>query len=186
MLNGFKLIFVILTTMKHLLTLKDQDVFPDAESMDSTGWFKRNAARAIVSGEKGQIYLLKMSTYNYHKLPGGGVEQGETLEDAVYRELLEEIGCPAEVVKELGEIIEYRSEEKTEQHSYCYTAKQTGPLRDTALEASEIEEGAETIVAQNLDEAIKLLEDDKPTSYQGHFIRLRDLRFLNEAKSLLQ
>jgi len=171
--------------MKHLLTLKDKNVFNGAQNMPSNGWFNRSAARAVVLGDNGEVYLLKMSTYNYHKLPGGGVDENEALHEAVYRELLEEIGCPAQIEKEVGEIIEYRNNEKMEQHSYCYTAKQTGPLRDTALEAGEIEEGAETIVAKNIDEAIKLLEEDKPTNYEGHFIRLRDLRFLREAKSVI-
>lgn len=172
--------------MKHLLTLKDSDVFDSARNQLSEEWRTRKAARACVFGDKGEIYLLRMSTYHYHKLPGGGVDEGESLEDAVYRELLEEIGCHAKVEKELGEIIEYRNAEKQVQYSYCYIAKKTGPLISTALEESEIEEGAETVIAKNIDDAIRLLKNDVPTSYEGHFIRLRDLRFLREAKSVMQ
>lgn len=172
--------------MKHLLTLKDSDVFEKGQNLPPDGWRTRKAARACVFGKNGEVYLLKMSTYHYHKLPGGGVDEGETLEEAVYRELLEEIGCPAKVEKELGEIVEYRNDEKQVQYSYCYIAKQSGPLESTALEESEIEEGAETVIAKSIDEAIRLLESDVPTSYEGHFIRLRDLRFLREAKTAAQ
>lgn len=171
-------------SMKHLLTLKDEDVFNGAHNLPSDGWFSRSAARAVVLGDSGEVYLLKMSAHNYHKLPGGGVNKNEPLHEALYRELLEEIGCPARIETEVGEIIEHRNDHKMEQHSYCYTANQTGPLRDTALEADEKDKGAETVVAGDIDEAIKLLEADKPTSYEGHFIRLRDLRFLREAKSV--
>jgi ADP-ribose pyrophosphatase YjhB (NUDIX family) len=170
--------------MRHLLTLKDEDLFTDAKNRMPEGWFKRTAARAVLFSEIGEVYLLKMSTRHYHKLPGGGVNEGESLETALSRELLEEIGCSAAIKGELGEIIEYRNREEMEQHSYCYIAKQSGPIGDTALEDGEVDDGAETVVAKNIDEAIMLLENDKPTNYEGHFIRQRDLRFLREAKRL--
>ena len=114
--------------MKRLLTLTDETVFENAVSLWHDGWIKRDAARAVVFSQRDEVYLLKMSTYSYHKLPGGGVDQGESFEEALYRELLEEIGCPAKIEHELGEIVEYRNDEQLEQHSFCYTAKQTGPL----------------------------------------------------------
>ncbi|HET6746943.1 MAG TPA: NUDIX domain-containing protein [Candidatus Saccharimonadales bacterium] len=169
--------------MKQLLTLRDEDVFTDAKNLTPDGWFTRNAARAVLFSDTGEVYLLKMSARHYHKLPGGGVNEGEPREDALYRELLEEVGCPATIESELGEIVEYRNGMQMEQHSYCYIARQSAPLGETALEEGELEEGAETVVAKNIDEAIALLENDEPTNYGGHFIRQRDLCFLREAKA---
>lgn len=171
--------------MQHLLTLTDKDVFKDTANLPVENWFKRTAARAIIFGDNGEVYLLHMSKNNYHKLPGGGVDEGESLENTVERESLEEIGCPIAIGEELGEVIEYRNDEKMEQHSFCFIARQAGPVGDTALEEGEIEIGAQTVIAKDIDEAIKLLENDRPASYEGHFIRLRDLRFLHEAKALM-
>ena len=171
--------------MKMLQIIRDSNVFNGSENLSSEDWFKRQAARAVLFDKDGRVYLLKMSTYNYHKLPGGGVNNGESFEDAVRRELLEEVGCPADVSTELGEIVEYRNDEKMEQHSYCYIAHQSGNLIETALEESESEEGAETVSAHTIDEAIKFLENDQPTNYEGHFIQMRDLRFLREARSVI-
>lgn len=170
--------------MNRLLTLTDKDIFESPAQFDGE-WYLRQAARAVVFGEHGEVYLLKMSARNYHKLPGGGIDDGEATEDALQRELFEEIGCPAKIGIEVGEIVEFRSNEAMRQTSYCYVAEQTGPLRDTALEAGEIEDGAETIVATTIDEAIALLEADKPNNYDGKFIQQRDLAFLRAAKALL-
>ena len=172
--------------MKHLKTLSDEDIFDNSKNLPTDDWFVRTAARAVVYNKNNEIYLLKMSKNNYHKLPGGGVENGESLKEAVCRELLEEIGYPVEVENKLGEVAEYRNDERMEQHSYCFIARQSGPLTQTALEDSEIEEGAETVIVNNIDEAIHKLESDKPTNYEGHFIRQRDLQFLHEAKRIVQ
>ena len=171
--------------MKIIQIIRDSNVFDGSENLPSDDWYKRQASRAVLFDQDGRVYLLKMSTYNYHKLPGGGVDEGESLEDAVRRELLEEVGCPADISSELGEIVEYRNDDKMEQHSYCYVAHQSGDLVETALEESEIEEGAKTVIANNIDEAINLLENDQPTNYEGHFIQMRDLRFLREARSVI-
>ncbi len=172
--------------MKILVVIRDSDVFDGANNLDNEGWRVRYAARAVVFGENNCVYLLKMATQGYHKLPGGGVNEGESLEDAVYRELLEEIGCPAKISSEVGEIIEYRNNEKMEQYSYCFIAHQSGQLTDPSLEEREIIDGAEMVIATSIDEAIDLLENDDPTHYGGNFIRMRDLRFLREAASLVR
>jgi ADP-ribose pyrophosphatase YjhB (NUDIX family) len=46
--------------------------------------------RALVMDEKGRILLVKHSYVHGWQLPGGGVEPGETIRDALARELREE------------------------------------------------------------------------------------------------
>jgi len=48
------------------------------------------------------------------------------------------------------------------------------------LEESEIDEGFQ-LVWLSLNNAIRKLEKDKPTNYEGEFIRKRDLVFLKKA-----
>ena len=56
------------------------------------------AVRAIIENEKVQILLIRRSHSNYGNgfwcLPGGKVDAGETVEESLDREILEEIGIP--------------------------------------------------------------------------------------------
>ena len=53
--------------------------------------FRRPSARAILIRD-GRIAMVHSLKYDYYKFPGGGIEAGETPEQAVIRETLEEAG----------------------------------------------------------------------------------------------
>ena len=58
----------------------------------------------------------------YYTFPGGGLEEGETLEEGTIREIKEEFGIDVEVVKEL-----YKMEsERFNQKEYFYLCKYIG------------------------------------------------------------
>lgn len=62
-----------------------------AEGLPESGSvFRRRAARGIAA-EQGMLLLIHTDAGDY-KFPGGGVEPGETLEQALAREMLEETG----------------------------------------------------------------------------------------------
>jgi len=170
--------------MKKVLTIQEQDINPEATKVDASKFRKREAARAVVSDSDGKVALLRVGLYDYHKLPGGGVDEGEDVPTALERELLEEIGCKAEVTGEVGEIIEYRDQFEMVQSSYCFTANQVGEKREPDFTEKELKEEFSIVWVDGIDEAITLLQYDEPTNYEGKFIKIRDLALLNTAKEL--
>ena len=170
--------------MKNILVIKEQDFIPESPVVDTSMFKKRGAARAVLLDSNNQVYLINVSLHGYHKLPGGGIDEGESVIQALERELLEEVGCKAEIVAELGTVIEYRNYEDNglEQTSYCYLAKQTGDQVASALEDGELAEGMFEVKAKDIDDAIALLTSDKPDNLEGKFIQKRDLAFLVAAK----
>lgn len=171
--------------MKLLTTLRESDIFPGSQDTDPSVFWERKAARAIVTNELGQVALLKVGHRNYHKLPGGGVDGDEDIAEALQRELVEEIGCTADVSGEVGEIIEYRDQQKMHQVSYCYLATQVGEQQPPEFTPEELANGFEMIWAWDISDAISLLENDKPTDYSGKFIVARDLVLLKTAKEIM-
>lgn len=104
--------------------------------------FRRRAARGIVVKE-GELLLIHTGAGDY-KFPGGGVESGETLEQALAREMLEETGYP---VLETGEILALAHERRAgrtadilEMDSYyflCRLGQEQVPLHLDEYEEAE-------------------------------------------------
>jgi len=170
--------------VKILKTIRDKDLglpFEDPEAYKQ----ERKAARAIVFDKDNNVALLHATNKSYHKLPGGGVEKGEDIIEALNREAMEEIGCEIDNIKELGIVEEYRNKFSLHQLSYCFIANLKGEKGTPHLEADEIEDGFETVWL-NIDEAIKIIENEKDLEhYEGNFITMRDLILLREAKKII-
>jgi 8-oxo-dGTP pyrophosphatase MutT (NUDIX family) len=171
--------------MKTILTIKQQDIDPQSPTVDTTQFRERNAARAVLLAPNGAIWLLNVTKHAYHKLPGGGIDQGEDTVVAMKRELLEEVGCEAEIIAELGEVVEYRDYDNggLKQISYCYLARQIGVQQTPKLEEGEVAEGLQDVTVGSIDEAIRLLQKDQPNNLEGKLIQRRDLAFLQAAKA---
>jgi len=172
--------------MNRLLELRDSDIFPGVQDIDPVGFEERRSARAVVSDDLGRIALVWMANRSHYALPGGGVQKGESIRQALRREILEELGCQIEITGELGKIVEYRNGREKIQTSYCYTARQVGEIGPLNLTEREITDGQETRWLQSINEAIFALESDQPgEDYVGHFIQARDLAFLRAAESTI-
>lgn len=168
--------------MNTILVITAQDFDSDSPIVDTASFGTREAARAVLLDKHNQIYLLNVSGHSYHKLPGGGIDKDEDTVQALERELMEEIGCTAEILAELGTVIEYRDNDGLIQTSYCYLARQTGDQTESNLEESELAAGMIEFKAKNVNEAIRILTTDEPNNLEGKYIQKRDIAFLKAAK----
>ena len=92
----------------------------DANPLGTT--VERQAVRGvIIRGE--QLLLLYTPVGREYKFPGGGVDEGETLEAALEREILEECGARlTRVVREIGSIVEYAHAKEPEFETFKMTS----------------------------------------------------------------
>jgi ADP-ribose pyrophosphatase YjhB (NUDIX family) len=139
----------------------------------------RKSARVILLNQEGNMATQYLKTYTYHKLLGGGVEVGESVEDALKREVREEVGCDCAIIRPVGVTIEYRNKYKLLHISYCYVAEVVGEIGKPSLEEGEIEEGQETLWLPPT-EVLEKMETDTPGKFEGHFILEREKTFLRE------
>lgn len=84
------------------------------------------AASAVLTDKEGKIVMHKRRDNNLWSLLGGAMEYGESINDTIIREIKEESGFEAEVVKLVGiytdpnHIIEYSNGEVRQQFSVCF------------------------------------------------------------------
>lgn len=141
----------------------------------------RKSARGVLFNEKNEVCLQFVSKHGYYKLPGGGVDAGESIKEALQRELVEEVGCDSVIDDELGIVIEYRKRWDLLHISYGFITKVNGEIGAPSYEQGELDDGFESVWV-SLPEAIALLKKHKvPEHYEGTFIVERELAFLEEA-----
>jgi 8-oxo-dGTP diphosphatase len=70
----------------------------------SATYIVRPGAYAIMQDDRGRIGIVMTSTGAF--LPGGGQDPGETLEEALHREMREECGLEVRVIERLGCVIQ--------------------------------------------------------------------------------
>jgi len=166
----------------HLLKeLHDEDFGFETKKVDLK---LREAVRVVVVNEGGQIAVLYVAQKNFYKIPGGGIEAGENKEVALRREVSEEAGCRIEIIKELGELVEYRTHFDQLQRSYCYLAKVVGDIGSPHFTDDELADGFETKWVE-IDRAVELIKGVSTDDYMGKFVTNRELTILQEAQKHL-
>lgn len=144
------------------------------ESVYST-YRERHAVRVVIVKDQ-RVLLIRSHKYNTYTLPGGGVEDGESLEQAAIREVMEETGLEVSIVGNVGMTTEVFDERSILNVTTCFSARVESE-REHALDQESVEEGQELLWVP-LREAVDLIESvhkDAP-----HSSMLRDAFFLQQ------
>lgn len=168
-----------LLVMKLLAEIAD-DVSTQADFVGQTQTYGvRKSARVILLNQAGEMAVQHLVNDGYHKLPGGGIDVGETAREALKREVREEVGCNCEIQDEIGVVIEYRAVQAMIHISYCFLARVVGEIGAPTLEPDEIKQGQTTVWLKPA-EALQMMRLDNPTPDNGKMIVQREMVFLEE------
>jgi ADP-ribose pyrophosphatase YjhB (NUDIX family) len=99
---------------------------------------------AVVPDDRGHILLVHRTDNDLWALPGGGMDLGERIADAVVREVKEETVIDVEVTGVVGlytnpnHVMAYDDGEVRQQCSVCFTARMVGGRLSTSSETRQV------------------------------------------------
>ncbi|MEU7524874.1 NUDIX domain-containing protein [Saccharothrix sp. NPDC042600] len=105
----------------------------------------RVAVSAIVQDPTGRLLMIRRTDNDKYAIPGGGQDVGETLTQAVVREVEEETGIHVQVTGLVGlysnpnHVIAYDDGEVRQEFSICFRAQPIGGELRTSNESKEVQ-----------------------------------------------
>lgn len=102
------------------------------------------AVSAFVQDADGRILMIHRTDNDKYSIPGGGMEVGETVADAVVREVAEETGIQVRPVGIVGifsnprHVIAYDDGEVRQEFSICFAAEPIGGTPSTSSESKAV------------------------------------------------
>ena len=103
--------------------------------------YERPGSYALIVNEKQQLAVLKSKGGTYF-LPGGGIEKGESKEDALIREVIEEAGLLVRIKEEFYNINEWfwveSSNQNMNKQAYFFLAQIEGEVPNGKIEDYEL------------------------------------------------
>lgn len=141
----------------------------------------RKAARTVVFDREKRVAVLEVKGGMYHKIPGGGIDEGETEEEAATREALEEAGCDVKLLQKLGEL-EFVSPEldNLTHHSVCFLARKLKDHKTQYFTEHEKKNNFKLLWLEPK-EAFKLFENPIAKRQWELNMNNRDYKFLKKA-----
>lgn len=141
--------------MRTILVMDEKNYTDDMKVLERVG------VRAII--KKNGLLAMQQSAAGEYKIPGGGMDAGETIAEALMREVREETGLQVipETIEELGEILEVRRDIFDENTKYIarslhYSCEVKDEIVETSMTESEKKKGfhlawadIDTIIATN-------------------------------------
>lgn len=149
----------------------------------------REIVRAIVFDDEGYLYFVRaerdddFGKATLIETSGGGVEKGENLEEAIHRELKEELGAHAEIIGKIGVISDYYNLIHRHNINNYYLCKAIS-FSDKSLTQDEIECFHLSTLKLSYDEAISEYERCAKTAI-GRLVANRELPILKHAKVII-
>lgn len=142
--------------MELLFTIDKKDYTDDMPVVERYG------VRAII--RQNNKYAMQRSSQGEYKIPGGGVEDGESFVQALMREVREETGLlvKPETIKEIGEVLEIKEDRRCKgqkyiAHSLYHACEVSDEMVEPQMTESEIKKGyhlewaeLEQIISENM------------------------------------
>ena len=143
------------------------------------------AARVVLFDDNDKTAIIDVRNGEYYKIPGGGIEEAETLEQAAKREALEEAGCEVELFQKIGEheFIDPDLKYYMIHHSVCYLAKKIGESSNPRFDEWEKSNNFK-LRWVTYEEAVKLFKSSGTSDLFGKEINKRDLDFLKKGREI--
>lgn len=145
----------------------------------------KKSARMVVLDGEGKVAIINVGESEYYKIPGGSVEEGESLTEAVLREVREEAGCEAEVIGELGKVETDIFGWGFHDVSEGFIGKVVGEKGLPEYDDYEKERGF-SVEWHDLDEAIAMIEGNVVEDRDKKALQARDLEFLKRGQEYLK
>ena len=149
----------------------------------------RTVVRAVVVDADGYLYFNRLEREDIFchgiviETAGGGVEQGEDPEDALRRELKEELGAEVEILAKIGTVSDYYNLIHRHNMNHFYLCRATA-FGDTQMTEAEVHTFHLSTLKLTYDEALAEYERCRATAL-GRLIAARELPILHHAKTLL-
>lgn len=145
----------------------------------------KRAARTVILDEDNRTAIVTVRGGDYYKIPGGGIEEGETDEQGARREAREEAGCEVELLEILGEnkFVDLQDPNRIHQ-SICFLAKKIGNQASTSFDEWE-KSNDFSMTWMTIGEALQKFEQVNTDDRIGKLINQRDMEFLKKAKQII-
>ena len=163
--------------------------FKDDQYMFKGVTHTREIVRAILIDENNNVCLEKIKDddgfgpRDYYETPGGGMKSGESHDDALHREIAEEVGYKCEVLKHIADVHDYYNLIGRKNYNHFYLVRRLEKVEQHLEPDEQIR--IEKIIWVPIDEAIKLYENMQNVLV-GKIVKQRELPILKMAKELIE